>query len=444
MNPYPAYKDPGVAWIGEVPEHWDIKKIKYRCYVKGRVGWKGLTSSEFLQNGFAYLVTGTDFIGGQVNWESCYYINQERYDEDPYIQLKNEDLLITKDGTIGKLAIVKGLDKPACLNSGIFVVRSLNDDFTTQYLYWVLRSDMFTKFNEYTSYGSTIQHLYQNVFVEFAFSFPTLIEQTTIAVYLDRKTAQIDTLIKHKRRLVQLLQEELTALISHTVTKGLNPAAKMKNSGIGWIGKVPEGWEVVRLGYIADVSNGSTPDTSRADYWENGSVPWLSSGKVNDYFVERPSKLITEKALCECSVSLYPAGTVILGMIGQGKTRGTSAYLKISACINQNLAGIVPRERLNGRYLHQFLVSSYEWIREYGRGGNQAAINCQLVSDFRIPLPPVEEQTIIAAYLDEKNAQIDQTIARTERQIALLQEYRAALISMAVTGKIDVCEETAL
>lgn len=126
LKKYPKYKLTGIKWIdGDastssaqgIPEEWEIKKIKHLCYVKGRVGWKGLKASEFLIKGFAYLVTGTDFKDGLVDWDNCYQIDEERYLEDPYIQLRNNDLLITKDGTIGKLAIVENLDKPACLNS---------------------------------------------------------------------------------------------------------------------------------------------------------------------------------------------------------------------------------------------------------------------------------------------------------------------------------------
>jgi type I restriction enzyme, S subunit len=169
MERYEKYKDSGVEWLGEIPEGWEKKKIKHKCYVKARVGWKGLKSSEFLTNGYAFLITGTDFKNDRIYWADCYHIDQDRYDEDPYIQLQNGDLLITKDGTIGKLAIVSGLEKPACLNSGVFVIRSLDKDLSTRYLFWVLKSISFSQFNEYTSYGSTIQHLYQNVFVEFWF-----------------------------------------------------------------------------------------------------------------------------------------------------------------------------------------------------------------------------------------------------------------------------------
>ena len=218
LNPDVGMKDSGVEWIGEIPVSWDVKKIKHGFYVKGRIGWKGLKSSEFLSEGFSYLVTGTDFRDGKVDWKGCYHIDKDRYEEDPYIQLHENDLLITKDGSIGKLAIVDELDKPACLNSGIFVVRSINKDFTTRYFYWVLMSNIFTQFNGYTSYGSTIQHLYQNIFVEFSFSFPTMEEQILISNYLDKKTSQIESLIEKEGKRIELLKEYRQSLISNFVT----------------------------------------------------------------------------------------------------------------------------------------------------------------------------------------------------------------------------------
>ena len=120
MKRYPNYKDSNIDWIGEIPDTWQIKKIKHGSYVKGRIGWKGLKSDEFLTEGYAFLITGTDFIDGRLDWDSCYHIDQERYEEDHFIQLKENDLLITKDGTIGKVALVKDLIGFACLNSGIF------------------------------------------------------------------------------------------------------------------------------------------------------------------------------------------------------------------------------------------------------------------------------------------------------------------------------------
>ena len=142
FGPYEHYKESGIQWLGAVPKHWDVSRIKYTSYLKGRVGWKGLTSDEYLNDGYSYLVTGTDFGSKVINWRECYCVDKARYEDDPFIQLRNGDLLITKDGTIGKLALVSGLDRPACLNSGIFLVRPLHS-YLTEYLFWVLSSRSF-------------------------------------------------------------------------------------------------------------------------------------------------------------------------------------------------------------------------------------------------------------------------------------------------------------
>jgi len=224
-KPYPAYKPSGVEWLGDLPEHWDVKKVSHTTYVKGRIGWQGLTADEFIDEG-PYCVTGTDFSNGKVNWGICYHVSEERYREDPYICLKEGDLLITKDGTIGKTAVVSALNDKATLNSGIFLTRPIKDDYITIFMYWLLNSKVFTDFIELTKTGTTISHLYQNVFVRFAFPLPTFSEQQTIAAFLDCETGRIDTLVEKKYRLIELLREKRSALISHAVTKGIDPSVK--------------------------------------------------------------------------------------------------------------------------------------------------------------------------------------------------------------------------
>ena len=187
-NRYDKYKDSGIEWIGEIPEHWEINKLFRVFDLKARVGWKGLQSSEFEEKSYAYLVTGQDFRGSQIDWSICYQINKERYDEDPYIQLKNDDILITKDGTIGKVAIVSNLDKPACLNSGIFVMRKRNNQFITKYIYWLFASSLLKSYNDDINSGaSTIVHLYQRTFYQMPLPIPSFLEQQSIATYLDQK-----------------------------------------------------------------------------------------------------------------------------------------------------------------------------------------------------------------------------------------------------------------
>jgi type I restriction enzyme S subunit len=438
MKKYEKYKDSGIEWIGEIPEHWGVKKIKHRCYVKARVGWKGLKSDEFLTEGYSYLVTGSDFKKDTVNWNECYHIDKERYDEDPFIQLKEKDLLITKDGTIGKLAIVKGIDKPACLNSGIFVVRSINKDFTTEFLFWILKSNIFIRFNDYTSYGSTIQHLYQNVFVEFNFPFPTLEEQTAIATYLDRKTAKIDQLVEAKKRLIELYHQEKTALINQAVTKGINPKAKMKDSGIEWLGEIPEHWEVKRLSWcFSKIGSGTTPKAGSDEYYLNGNINWLLTGDLNDGEVNQTSKKITSKAIGDhSSLKEYPVDSIVMAMYGA--TIGKLGILKVPTTVNQACCVLSNPTHLNYLFAFYLLLGARQEIINMSYGGGQPNISQELIRSFRVQVPPLEEQQSIVHHIETECSRIDTKIERTQRLIELLAEYRTALISEVVTGKVKV------
>lgn len=217
INPNAKMKDSGIEWIGLVPEHWEIWKVKHTSYVKGRIGWDGLRSDEFFENEYAFLVTGTDFIEGKVNWKTCYQITKERYLQDKHIQLKEDDLLITKDGTIGKTAVVKGLVGYASLNSGVFVVRPLRK-YISDYLYFILNSNVFTQFINITTTGTTILHLYQNIFEIFEFTIPPIEEQYSIVNYINEESIIIDTLISKYQKQIDLMQEYRTSLISQAVT----------------------------------------------------------------------------------------------------------------------------------------------------------------------------------------------------------------------------------
>lgn len=440
MKQYNTYKDSGIEWIGAIPSHWEVKKIKHRCYVKARVGWKGLKSDEFLQEGYAYLVTGSDFKNDKVNWKECYHIDKERYDEDPYIQLQDEDLLITKDGTIGKLAIVNNLDKPACLNSGIFVVRSTKDDFSTEFLFWILKSNMFIQFNEYTSYGSTIQHLYQNVFVEFGFTFPSKEEQTTIATYLDRKTVEIDALIADKKSLLELYEEEKTAVINQAVTKGIDPKVKMKDSGIEWLGEIPEHWEVKRLSWCFEIiGSGTTPKAGKEEYYFNGKFNWLLTGDLTDGEVWETSKKITQQALNDhSSLKKYPENSIVMAMYGA--TIGKLGILKIPTTVNQ--ACCVMGKPIHFDYVFAFylLLAARKEIINMSYGGGQPNISQELIKSFRVQIPPIKEQKSIVHHIETECTRIDAKIAKTQKLIELLTEYRTALISEVVTGKIKVMD----
>ena len=155
---------------------WVSINMSKKSKLKARIGWQGLTTAEYLESGYSYLVTGTDFEDGHINWDGCHYVTADRYYQDPNIQLSNGDVLITKDGTIGKVALVDGLNKPATLNSGVFVVRPIGNAYSARFLYYVLESRVFRDFLDMLSAGSTIVHLYQKDLVNFSFMAPATLE----------------------------------------------------------------------------------------------------------------------------------------------------------------------------------------------------------------------------------------------------------------------------
>lgn len=214
-------KDSGIEWIGEIPKHWKVIKIKNAALLKARIGWQGLKSDEFLTDSeLPYLVTGTDFYSGLVDWENCVRISEKRFEMDKNIQIKENDLLITKDGTIGKLAIAKNCPEKASLNSGVFVIRNQGPyKYIDKYMYYLLQSEQFYLWFELNDAGnSTIRHLYQRDFYNFSFTYPDINEQEKIVDFLNKKTKLIDQTISLKQKQLQSLEEYKKSLIYEYVT----------------------------------------------------------------------------------------------------------------------------------------------------------------------------------------------------------------------------------
>jgi|GEM_PF-358620 len=208
-------------------------------------------------------------------------------------------------------------------------------------------------------------------------------------------------------------------------------------SGTPWAQQIPEHWQTARLRYVAHIGNGTTPSRDRTDYWQNGTIPWLNSGQVNDYVVQQARQFITSVAQKETSLRLWPKGSVIVGLYGQGKTRGTPAYLNMAATINQALAGIMPGDEMDGRFLHYMFIAGREFLRNEGRGGSQPNLNCSIVGSFAVLLPPLAEQEKIAHYLRTQDTKIARFIRIKRELIARLNEQKLRLIDHAVTGGLD-------
>ncbi|EQC3365162.1 restriction endonuclease subunit S [Vibrio cholerae] len=216
--------------LGEIPEDWERISIGRDTVLKARIGWQALTTKEYQTTGDIYLVTGTDFDSGAVKWERCFYVSEWRYKQDQNIQLRNDDVLITKDGTIGKVGYVTALSRPATLNSGVFVVRPKNNNLMQRFLFYVLTSRVFDDFINRITAGSTITHLYQKDFVNFEFSAPCIEEQTAIATILSDMDEEIQALEQRLGKTRQIKQGMMQELLTGK-TRLLQPLNKESQHG---------------------------------------------------------------------------------------------------------------------------------------------------------------------------------------------------------------------
>lgn len=429
MQAYFEYKESNIPWLGKVPKHWRL--LPCRAIVDNQIKKnEGAENQEYLS-----LMANI----GVIRYEDKGDVGNKKPDDLAKCKIvKRGNLVINSmnyaigsygmspyDGVCSPVYIV--LEPNESLVERRFALRLFENKPMQKHLALlgngILEHRAAIKWDDIKS-----QHV----------PVPPLEEQKAILDFLDQETARIDNLIAEKQTFINLLKEKRQALISHVVTKGLDPNVKMKDSGVEWIGEVPKRWAVGKIGFFARVVNGSTPSKLRADYWDSKDVPWLSSGSVNQYHVSEASDYITELALKECSVELLPAGSVIVGMIGQGKTRGMSALTKIEATINQNLAAVIPKSGITSEFLHYLFQAAYKALRDVGRGANQAALNCDLIAQFKIPVPPLDEQESLIGYLESELSTIDGLLSEVDTSIGYLNEHRTALISAAVTGKIDV------
>lgn len=442
MERYEAYKDSGVEWIGEIPVGWKTARMGTSCYLKGRIGWQGLKAEEFIDDG-PYLVTGTDFCNGRVNWKTCYHISQDRFEEAPEIHVRNGDLLITKDGTIGKLALICDAPNAVSLNSHLLLMRPLDDQIDSRFLFWVLSGEEFSHYTDISQSGTIMASLSQDKIARFIYALPSVVEQQAIADYLDAKTAEIDGLVADCEREVELLREYRKAIISEAVTKGLDPNAPMKDSGVELIGEIPEGWAIKKLRYCGTTQNGIS---KAAEFFGTGS-PFISYGNVYRDELNSPGRY----GLVESSDEEREKYSVKRGDILFTRTSETIDEVGIAAGALSDIpdscfAGFLIRFRpdedwgVTPEYAAYFFRSdSYRpYLTKEMMLVTRASLSQQLLGGVAALVPPLVEQQAIVAILDAKTVEIDALIDNKRQMIEKLREYRKSLISEAVTGKFKV------
>ena len=268
---------------------------------------------------------------------------------------------------------------------------------------------------------------------------PPLDEQQAIANILDKKCGEIDEMVSLQERIIEELKAYKQSVITEAVCKGLDPNVPMKDSGLDWIGLIPAHWGTPCIGYLSSISSGGTPDRNVPSFWVNGTVNWFKTGELTNQSIFESEEKITEAAVQSSSAKLFPCKTILVAMYGQGKTRGMTALLETEGTTNQACAGIqVNNPTIMTEYLWKCIIGAYNALRELAIGTGQPNLNIEQISNFRIPLPPINEQKSIVQYIDRIVPVIDNLITLKLCKIDSLKDFRKSIIYEYVTGKKEV------
>ena len=437
MKKYDEYKDSGVAWIGEVPKHWEVKKMNYHCS----------TITDFVASGsFADLKRNVQYLGepdyamlirtvdlsSNDKKQPPVYISKSSYEFLSNSNLVGGEIILPNIGAVGNVYIVPKLYKHMSLAPNAIMVRSYGND---KFLYYYFKSK--PGVDSLTLIGiSTVQDKFNKTELRsLRVLVPPVTEQTAIATYLDTHCAKIDNLISIQQKRIALLQELKQSVITHAVTKGLNSNVEMKQSGVEWIGDVPKHWKVMPLKFTGTFGNGLT--YSPKDVVDNGILVLRSSNIQN-------SSLSFEDNVYVSKVSrdlLVNKGDIIIcSRNGSAALVGKSAFVdkELNATFGAFMMRYIPNiEKKYGFYLFQTAIGQY---KGYFSTTTINQLTKTTIDEIKVPLAMAEEQAAIASYLDRKCATIDTSISNAQHQIDLLQEYKQSLITEVVTGKRKVTD----
>ncbi|HIE1384311.1 TPA: restriction endonuclease subunit S [Pseudomonas aeruginosa] len=437
-KPYPTYKDSGVDWLGRVPEHWQVRPLGYEIEL--------LTGYAFPSERFDFqdgtpLVRGDNVTEGVLRWGDKARFWPQMTPELGRFLLEDRDVLIGMDGSkVGKnYAMVKAADLPLLLVQRVARLRSLGR-VTPDFIYRLIGSPLFRAWVDLVRTDPAIPHISPKDISSFPIPIPPFAEQEVVLSCLDRETARIDALIEKKTRFIELLREKRQALITHAVTKGLDPNVKMKDSGVEWLGEVPEHWVCKKLMYWMDGYGSGTTPSKDDDYCIKGGLPWVTTGELREGLVCETDKRVTDAALSEYSaLKAHPAGSLVIAMYGA--TVGRLGLLGVPAALNQACFAIHPCKTISIRMLRWWFEGFRAELIELATGAGQPNISGDKIRNLFIAAPlSLAEQEQIADQIESRTLRIDGLVSKTERSIELLKERRSALITAAVTGQIDLRE----
>lgn len=433
MKKYDEYKDSGVAWIGEVPKHWELLHLKH--------------SLDGLQDGthgtYASVDAGKVLLSAKNVTEHGLIIGESERtisDIDHKEIVSNGfpqqgDILLCCVGTLGRCCIFEN-PFPIAFQRSVTFLRT-NSLLSNRMLLYILRNKYIDTQFQLFAKTSAQSGVYMGDLKDFYIVVPPINEQTAIATYLDTHCAKIDNLISIQQKRIALLQELKQSVITHAVTKGLNLNVEMKPSGVEWIGDVPKHWEIRKIKTLSAVKRGASPrPIDDPKYFaEDGEFSWVRIADVSasdKYLTTTTQKL--SKLGSSLSVKRFP-GDIFISIAG---TVGKPIISSIKCCIHDGFVYFPYLKNMNTEFLYYIFMSGQPYLG-LGKMGTQLNLNTETIGNIDIPYPPITDQAAIASYLDHKCATIDTSISNALHQIDLLQEYKQSLITEVVTGKYKVC-----
>jgi type I restriction enzyme S subunit len=431
LKPYPKMKDSGVPWLGEVPEHWELRRTK--TLLRERVE-KGHPDQP--------LLAATQSKG---------VVRKEQYENRTVLALK--DLHLLKLVRVGDFVI-----SLRSFQGGIEYAREQGIISPAYTILYPTRADMHGYLARLFKSAPYIENLSlyvtgirqgQNIDYEklarTELPLPPLPEQVAIVRFLDYVDRRIRRYIRAKQKLIKLLEEQKQAIIHRAVTRGLDPNVRLKPSGVEWLGDVPEHWEVRKLRQCGSIYGGLTPSMADRSLWD-GDVPWVTPKDMKRFTIAGASMKVAARALETTSLRLIPSGSVLLVVRGMILARRVPIARTVEpVTINQDMKAIVPATGVDAGYLAYRMDAAQTafvpMIDEAGHGTKR--FPTERWKDLSLAMPPVEEQRQIARHLDQATAQVVRALNSAQHEIDLLREYRTRLIADVVTGKLDVREAAA-
>lgn len=435
---YPTYKESGCEWLGKVPEHWQALALSR--VLAAPIADGPHTTPEFLDSGVPFLsVDGIQ--DGKLFFDGCRYVSLEDHKEfSKKAAPKYNDLLMGKAASIGKIArVTENIE--FSIWSPLALIRVNERQCSPEFLEFCLKSSELQHQVLLASNSNTQLNIGMKDIPKLRIPLPTVQVQTQIARFLDHETARIDALIEEQQRLIELLKEKRQAVISHAVTKGLDPTVQMKDSGVEWLGEVPAHWEANALNKLTvKITNGYVGPTR--DILVESGVPYVQATHIKKGVVNfDDAYFVTPEWSMKMRKSILQEGDVLIVQTGAG-TGDVGVVSSREVGYNCHALIILQAEKniLSGVFLGQVLQSRFGQSVLYSirTGGMHPHLNCGEVKFVKIPVPPLSEQEEISDFVKTFSEQAEMLIIEAGSTMNLLQERRSALISAAVTGKIDV------